>query len=340
MPPRIGTAAAALPGAAPSRAANPSMPKGGGARAFSRSARLATRQRSAMWAWINGAGRQFRRPAAGTTNYLGGGSNWGGQEEGEEGADAGGRQRYNKFPFPRNRHFQSLPVLSEELRDGIWDMVVNRGMSVREVSARMLVGVERVGAVARMKEVERRWEKEGKRLAHPYANAILSMLPQTPYKPVGGAHPHEPINDLPVHQATGTQLFHPTSESRPFTRADAGRAFAPSLLPADQRIPHPELIARERVRLAGGSAREARAAEQEAASEADKLAEEKEKKERETREAQTRTVRGRRWDFKFREVNADEVAGNERSPKGVGWRYGFPHEDRKKGQVKIATKVE
>ena len=80
------------------------------------------------------------------------------------------------------------------------------------------------------------------------------MLPQTPYVRQGKGErpvPHEPITDLPVHPATRQQLFIPVSESRNFTREDAARAFDDTLLTADKRIPHPELVIVERERLAG-----------------------------------------------------------------------------------------
>ena len=48
----------------------------------------------------------------------------------------------------------------------------------------------------------------------------------------------------------------------------------------------------------------------------------------------------RRWDFVFQNVSVDHAGKDGRGAKGVGWRYGFPHEDRKKGQVKIPTKVD
>ena len=117
-------------------------------------------------------------------------------------------------------------------------------------------------------------------MALPYARAIHSMVPTTPYNPLQptAITPHEPINDLPVHKLTDPQLFHPTSESRAFNRTDAGRVFSaaprlpstqdtaeggspvppwrdtateligkkgaeiPVLKPADSRIPHPHLI--------------------------------------------------------------------------------------------------
>merc|ERR1712029_1240982 len=69
--------------------------------------------------------------------------------------------------------------------------------------------MERVGAVVRMKQMERDWVKDGKPLAVPYSRAVLDMLPTTPFldtslpanrekkQPV-----HEPINELPVHPST------------------------------------------------------------------------------------------------------------------------------------------
>ena len=64
------------------------------------------------------------------------------------------------YPFPLNAYFRSQPVLSEELRQEIFERVVERGWSVREVSAAMGVSMERVAAVVRLGEVERRWESE------------------------------------------------------------------------------------------------------------------------------------------------------------------------------------
>ena len=47
-----------------------------------------------------------------------------------------------------------------------------------------------------------------------------------------------------------------------------------------------------------------------------------------------------RWEFRFRDIRVEDVGRTGRDKRGVGARYGFPHEDRKRGQVKIPTKVE
>lgn len=64
------------------------------------------------------------------------------------------------MPFPMNRQFRSQHVLSEELKDAIYEMVLVDGKSVRNVSAVLGVAMDRVGAVVRLKALEKEWEKE------------------------------------------------------------------------------------------------------------------------------------------------------------------------------------
>ncbi|OCL14178.1 hypothetical protein AOQ84DRAFT_281610, partial [Glonium stellatum] len=245
-------------------------------------------------------------------------------------------------PFPLNRHFRSQSVLSEELREAIYHEVVERGLGLATVSVMFGVSNERVAAVVRLKRVEKEWVGQGKRLASTYSKAVLAMLPQTPHvRPGKGERPipHEPINDLPVHPATRQQIFLPVSESRVFTREDAARAFDETLLTADKRIPHPELVIVERERLAGLSNEERirLAAER---MEQEKKRKEKAEQKRQEELKKIQTVPGRRWDFVFQEINVEHAGLDGRDPRGVGWRYGVPHEDRKKGQVKIPTRIE
>lgn len=170
----------------------------------------------------------------------------------------------------------------------------------------------------------------------------MNMLPQTPYPNPswsGQDRPHESINDLPVHAATQQQIFYPTSESRHFTREHAARVFAEGLLPADLRVPHPELAETERERLAGMGPKDlkARADERSKAAYEKKVAADKRRLAREA--AAVQTVPGVRWDFKFRDVSVDDAGTDGRGLRGTGWRYGVPLYDRRRGEVKIPTKV-
>ncbi|QDS69182.1 hypothetical protein FKW77_000013 [Venturia effusa] len=251
-------------------------------------------------------------------------------------------------PFPLNRAFSSQPVLSENFRELIYIEAVEKKMSIRDVSAESGVTMERVAAVIRMKQMERDWVQQKKPLAAVYSRTVLGMLPRTEEwpkqrfdqftkKPIPITW-HEPVNDLPVHPTTTQQVFHPVSESRAFTRADAGRAFHPDLLSADERIPHPEMIKIEKFRTTRPSTpavdafkRDMAVAEKEAA---EKYVERKRK-----REQQIQVYQGQRHDFRFQDVSVESVGKDGRSRAGVGWRYGMPHEDRKPGQVKIPTSV-
>nr|OQO29844.1 hypothetical protein B0A51_02001 [Rachicladosporium sp. CCFEE 5018] len=244
-------------------------------------------------------------------------------------------------PYPLNPNFKSQPVLSEELREKVYEQIVLNKMDLQSVSAAWGIDMRRVAAVVRLKTIEKQWEEEGRKLARPYSKAVLEMLPKTPVARKGEkVTPHESINDLPVHPATRQQLFYPASESRAFTREDAAKAFSPTLLPADKRIPHTQLLQLEKWSVEGVPREERinRFVELERGQSAEKA--EKERKKAAWEERTQRVVAGRRWDFKFQDVSVESVGRDGRSPKGVGYRYGIPHTDRKSGEVKIPTSVE
>lgn len=60
-------------------------------------------------------------------------------------------------PYPLNRDFRSQPVLSEELRQQIYKMVVEAGHDLKAVSAAFGVDIRRVAAVVRLMTIERQW---------------------------------------------------------------------------------------------------------------------------------------------------------------------------------------
>lgn len=199
------------------------------------------------------------------------------------------------------------------------------------------------------------------------------MVPITDYISGRPQDPHETINDLPHHSLTAQQLFYPTSESRAFNRTDAGRVFSaaprlpdeqdigqggtpaaepwansrteiigkignemPVLKPADARIPHPHLIKYEQEKFAASNDPSIRpyVVQQRYV---DRLKEDQTARKemfaaREARseERKTRINKGK-WEFVFTDVQAES---------GVGIKYGVPSQDRKRGNVKIPTRVE
>ncbi|KAL3418895.1 hypothetical protein PVAG01_09116 [Phlyctema vagabunda] len=359
----------------PQSCAKSFRPTAASSRAFSSTSRHnATKQRRAMYSWLENQGLAFRDPLPGSTNYLSAYNKFGnlaratgasaqsegpslqeqldkldGSEENPEDgepakastghgiSDLPPERRQDLKPFPANTTFISPPVLNEDFREAIWKKVMEEGLSVREVSALFKVEMNRVGAVVRLKEIEKEWKRTGKPTADPYATAVLNMLPKTQFR--GRSSRHEEINNLPVHEATMVQIFQPTSESRAFTRKDAAKVFDDKLLPADLRIPHPELVEKIRDQKQGFSEEEVdarnRQREDVEIEKRQKILDYRAKK-----EAEVKRIDTGRWEFRIREANIDHVGADGRGPKGVGWRYGRPHMDRSKGQVKIPTRVE
>lgn len=311
--------------ARPTPATRPSpSPSQQQSRCFSATAAAETRLRRYFWHWIKRHKAELRET----------------QGQPDDPAPAYIPPRFGvqntRHPFPLNPQFQSHSVLSEELREDIWQRVMVEGEPMLSVSAELGVDVRRVSAVVRLKEVERTWIDKGKPLARPYAKAIMSMVPQTfPGKR------HEPFNEIPVHTFTTQQLFVPVSESRHFTRADAALAFNRSMLPADARIPHKELVAMERQVVVGGMAPvEAQQAFRTAAAGTERaLADKKAAIAQRERDRTTVVKSSRRVEFRFKDYNAEMVGKVGRSRTAVGWRYGAMLLDRKKGQVKIPTEV-
>lgn len=66
----------------------------------------------------------------------------------------------SRAPFPANKVFRSQEVLSEELKDKIFDAVVKDGSDVATTSAEFGVDMRRVAAVVRLKTIEQNWARE------------------------------------------------------------------------------------------------------------------------------------------------------------------------------------
>ncbi|KAK4102812.1 hypothetical protein N658DRAFT_494873 [Parathielavia hyrcaniae] len=304
-----------------------SPPCSSSTRSFSATpAAQATRMRRKFKEWCTN-NALFREAAPGATNYVS-----------RVVTKLAGNLIASNMPFPTNAHFQSLPVLSEQARETIWEAVMVKGMPLKAVSAQYHVDMRRVAAVVRMKEIEKKWERENKPMAHPYAQAILDMLPRA--RLVQGEQPFEPINDIHVHSYTMQQLFVPTSESREFTRADAAKAFGDHILPPDDKMRIPELVAMERRMAEGVEPREAEREFVREARESERAFAARQQARQQAEQLRRVSVPSSRGiEFRFEKITAEDVGPTGRSRRGVGWRYGVPFMDRKRGQIKIPTSV-
>ncbi|KJR89692.1 uncharacterized protein SPSK_06456 [Sporothrix schenckii 1099-18] len=242
--------------------------------------------------------------------------------------------------MPRNQAFKNQSVLSESMREFVYSKIVHGGESIKGLAASTGIDMRRIAAVVRLKQIEKQWAEQGKQLATPYRKAVLDMLPSFGTYHQNRGFAYENINEIHTHAYTKQQLFVPVSESRQFTREDAARAFHTRMLSPDKRMPIPELIQVEKDVISGKQShqksmlelQDKAAKEQVALAEKDRLAAEAE-------EARTNRVATDRFEFRIQDINAENVGPHGRAPTVVGWRYGVPSHDRKKGQVKIPTSV-
>lgn len=156
--------------------------------------------------------------------------------------------------------------------------------------------------------------------------ALHGMLPVTQLAPPQTQQSfHEGLQDMPSHPFSRRQAFVPVPESRAFTRADAGREFG--LPPTEQAVPHPDLVKLQRERVDGLTGDERVAVQLQRDAAAAQLAERD--RQRTEKRNQATVVEHGRWAWRLKPATTGSV----------GFRYGVPHQDRKKGQIKIPTHV-
>lgn len=116
-----------------------------------------------MFGWLNGPGRVFKDPIPSSTNYLTAYEKDGKPKATQTRVGPDGQLvevESSPRPFPHNPVFISESVLSEELRNEIYEQVVNKGKSVKTVSVMFGVDMRRIGAVVRLVELEKRMKAE------------------------------------------------------------------------------------------------------------------------------------------------------------------------------------
>jgi len=181
---------------------------GPSSRSFSTSPRheqRTTRARRGLFRWLQTVGQNFANPLESSTNYLSAYNTLGqlkrvvaaakdnerakGQTgssisaDGSKNSSPDGGKASTEIPpesirdlkpFPLNGAFISQPVLGGMVKEEIWFRIMIEGKSVREVSAELGVEMARVGAVVRLKEIEKEWER-----IVSFPTSILFCFPHT-----------------------------------------------------------------------------------------------------------------------------------------------------------------
>ncbi|GAA5867286.1 hypothetical protein JCM1840_005011 [Sporobolomyces johnsonii] len=111
-------------------------------------------------AWLNGEGARFRTGIKGKPNWIG------------------------DTPFPLNPTFRPNPPLADAIKTKIYNAYVHNilvknatdSQVVRAVSSKFGVGMDRVRAVIRLKELEKSWKEEGRALQTELLKGMESHL--------------------------------------------------------------------------------------------------------------------------------------------------------------------
>lgn len=103
-----------------------------------------TKLRRQMFEWLENEGAVLKHHIPGETNYV-----TRLKQRGNEGTE-------KPRPFPNNQNFFSEPVLSEELRNEVYNRVVEQKKSPRVVSVELGIDMKRIAAVVRLVELENR----------------------------------------------------------------------------------------------------------------------------------------------------------------------------------------
>lgn len=101
-----------------------------------------------MFEWLSNEGASLKNHTPGQTNYL------------SRLKDRGNSQESATRPFPNNQQFISESILSEELRNEVYNRVHNEKKSLRAVSVELGIDMRRIAAVVRLVELENRQRKQ------------------------------------------------------------------------------------------------------------------------------------------------------------------------------------
>ncbi|KAL3229734.1 Small ribosomal subunit protein mS45 [Nakaseomyces bracarensis] len=123
-------------------------------------------------------------------------------------------------PFPSNPHCKTNYMVSNELKDQIYNDIVVNKLSTQQVSQNYGLKIPRVEAVLKLASIEKKWEKNNR------IKPELKTMSETLYKmfPLFTPeiqHTRENLSEIPVPQKALSSRFLTIAESQPFGPIDA-----------------------------------------------------------------------------------------------------------------------
>ncbi|GAA5963943.1 hypothetical protein JCM8115_002768 [Rhodotorula mucilaginosa] len=172
---------------------------------------IASGQKNGYRAWLSGEGSRYRRPLPGKPNWIG------------------------DTPFPLNPTFNPLPPLADVTKTRIYNAYLHNILQkdatdsqvVRAVSTKFGVAMDRVRAIVRLKELERRFKSEGRPLQTELLKGMESHL--------GVKQPaHDSWRGIEMPEPAVPKL---ASSKTVFEMVDVESGDSPVFLPLLSRVP-------------------------------------------------------------------------------------------------------
>ncbi|OAP56954.1 hypothetical protein AYL99_09066 [Fonsecaea erecta] len=332
-------------------------------RSFSSTPSLSqTKLREQFWLWLRGPGENFRHPLPGSTNYLsaydrrgnlirrGRGQEASGESEKEKSSEDAVTADEEALEAAATEHEQEYKLPKEtleDLRPFPWNK--NFGKPLAIPYARAVHGMVPLTTL------------------NP-----TTRLPDEPHESINDLEQHPLTFPQIFYPASESRAFNRTDAGRVFSGAprlsdeqenaidegahEAWQDSRPEIIgrpghtrtvlkPADSRIPHPHLIAFEKDKQDRSlTPLERRARHRERLEKDEERRRALKAKLQEEEESKRTRIDVGRWQFVVTEVQSTRqgtgLDGRGSGKGAVGQRYGVPSQERKKGQVKIPTKVD
>lgn len=125
-------------------------------------------------------------------------------------------------PFPDNSHCVTNFMISEDLREQIFQEIEMQGLSTQQVSQKYGLKIARVEAIAKLTKIEKSWV-EHKRMSPDVKKMADTVYKMFPLFDPSQRSQRENLSEIPVPEKTLASRFLTIAESEPFGPVDAAK---------------------------------------------------------------------------------------------------------------------
>ena len=123
-------------------------------------------------------------------------------------------------PFPSNPHCKTNYIISNELKEEIYELIQVQGQSTQQVSQKYGLKIPRIEAIVKLMTIEKKWESHN-RISPSLDTFAKTMYGMFPIFEPELTFQRENLSEIPVPEKTLSSRFITIAESEPFGPVDA-----------------------------------------------------------------------------------------------------------------------